>query len=246
MGENSKKHPPNYIDLVGQRFSKLVVLEQAPSKGGHTAGRCKCDCGKECIVIGCKLKNGETRSCGCIRKEIALIKNNEIFERDGYMVGLTSNGVEFYFDKDDLDIVKEYCWQQDKYGYITAKGRKGQPKNPSRRLHREIMSPIPDGYYVDHINHNPADCRKDNLRLCTPNQNMYNSKIPITNKSGYKGVCWVKSIGKWHSYLTHNHVVENLGYYDDINDAVKARRNAEEKYHGDFYNKELRNEREYI
>lgn len=45
-----------------------------------------------------------------------------------------------------------------------------------------------------------------------------------------------------HPYLTHEHVVENLGYYDDIADAVKARRDAEEKYHGEFYNKELRNE----
>lgn len=242
MAWNDGKHPSNFIDLTGKRFTKLVVIEQAPPKRGHAAWRCKCDCGNECIVIGDKLKRGETRSCGCIRKEIAPTKDNVIFERDGYMVGLTNNGVEFYFDKDDIDKVKEYCWQQDKYGYITAKGRGKQPKNPSRRLHRIIMEPIPDGYYVDHINHNKVDCRKENLRLCTPNQNLYNAKIPSTNKSGYKGVCWVKNIGKWHAYLTHEHVVENLGYYDDIADAVKARRDAEEKYHGEFYNKELRNE----
>ena len=104
------------------------------------------------------------------------------------------------------------------------------------------MEPIPDGYYIDHINHNPVDCRKENLRICTKSQNQYNSKIPINNKSGYKGVCWVKSAHKWHSYISHDNIVENLGYYDDINEAIKARRDAENIFHGEFYNKELRNE----
>ena len=241
MAWNDGKHPKNFIDITGQRFTKLVVIEQAPPKTGHTYWRCRCDCGNECVVAGAKLKSGETRSCGCIRKEIAPTKDNILFERDGYMVGLTNNGVEFYFDKDDIDKVKEYCWQQDKYGYITAKGRGKQPKNPSRRLHRIVMEPIPDGYYVDHINHNTVDCRKENLRLCTPNQNSYNTKVPITNKSGYKGVCWSKNACKWYAYITHDHITENLGYYDDIADAIKSRRDAEERYHGEFYNKELRN-----
>ena len=240
MAWDNNNHPSNFIDLTGKKFAKLIVIKQAPPKGGHTAWLCKCECGNECVVIGTKLKNGETRSCGCIKKEIAPIKENILFERNGYMVGLTTNGVEFYFDKEDIEKVKQYCWQQDKKGYITAKGRGNQPKNPSRRLHRIVMEPIPEGYYIDHINHNLVDCRKENLRIASPSQNLYNMKIPSTNKSGCKGVCWVKNVNKWHAYITHNHIVENLGYHANINDAIKARREAEEKYHKDFYNKELR------
>lgn len=54
-------------DLTGQRFGKLVVLEDVGrSKQGRVLWRCKCDCGKETVVGGTSLIVGDTRSCGCI------------------------------------------------------------------------------------------------------------------------------------------------------------------------------------
>lgn len=59
------------IDLTGQRFGRLVVLERAAhAKGERVRWRCKCDCGKVTIVLSDKLRCGETRSCGCLQKEI--------------------------------------------------------------------------------------------------------------------------------------------------------------------------------
>lgn len=57
------------INLVDRRFGRLVVIERADDKNGHVRWRCKCDCGKECIVHGSSLKSGNTTSCGCYRTE---------------------------------------------------------------------------------------------------------------------------------------------------------------------------------
>ena len=59
-----------FKDLTGQKFGKLTVIERAedyisPKNGREVQWRCKCDCGRECIVRGHSLRNGHTTSCGC-------------------------------------------------------------------------------------------------------------------------------------------------------------------------------------
>lgn len=61
---------PKLIDLTGQRFGRLVVMERAGVKR-RAAWLCKCDCGKTKVVDGRELRNGRTRSCGCLLKEVA-------------------------------------------------------------------------------------------------------------------------------------------------------------------------------
>ena len=58
------------IDLTGLRFSRLVVIGRGQrTAGGQTTWLCKCDCGNEVTAQAANIKNGATRSCGCIRKE---------------------------------------------------------------------------------------------------------------------------------------------------------------------------------
>lgn len=68
----------NAIDMTGQRFGRLTVIERAGNNTTETwygwsmvkaTWRCKCDCGAECIVIGANLRRGATRSCGCLRRD---------------------------------------------------------------------------------------------------------------------------------------------------------------------------------
>lgn len=55
-----------FIDLTGQRFGKLVVLERlANYKRKQTYYKCKCDCGNEVITNSSKLRDGKKTSCGC-------------------------------------------------------------------------------------------------------------------------------------------------------------------------------------
>lgn len=69
---------PKLIDLTGQTFGYLTVIERAEnSLSGKVRWRCKCKCGKEAIVNGSNLRNGNTKSCGCYQKERVSESNTE-------------------------------------------------------------------------------------------------------------------------------------------------------------------------
>jgi len=55
--------------LTGQTFGRLTVVEQLPSRNGKIYWVCKCNCGKDIEVLGDKLKQGHTKSCGCLKAE---------------------------------------------------------------------------------------------------------------------------------------------------------------------------------
>lgn len=60
------------IDLTGQRFGRLNVISLSPKRsGGHLHWICGCECGNTITVLGYNLRNGNTKSCGCLQKEIA-------------------------------------------------------------------------------------------------------------------------------------------------------------------------------
>ena len=58
------------INLTGNRFGRLVVIERQGRIGAHAAWRCACDCGNEAIVRGDHLRHGKTHSCRCLEKEM--------------------------------------------------------------------------------------------------------------------------------------------------------------------------------
>lgn len=60
------------IDLTGQTFNRLTVIERVP---GHKLWRCRCICGAEKAVQSSNLKNGTTKSCGCWAKERMRARN---------------------------------------------------------------------------------------------------------------------------------------------------------------------------
>lgn len=71
-------------DLTGRKFEKLLVLEKAPSNGHCARWKCQCDCGNICVVSASHLKDGHTKSCGCLfskgeNKIKEILKTNNIF-----------------------------------------------------------------------------------------------------------------------------------------------------------------------
>lgn len=57
------------IDISGQRFARLTVIERAPRvAGSRSRWRCACDCGRETVVEKCNLRSGSIRSCGCVAR----------------------------------------------------------------------------------------------------------------------------------------------------------------------------------
>lgn len=64
---NAKK----FIDLTGRRFGRLKVLDSAFKKFKVMYWRCICECGTEMVINGHSLKQGYTKSCGCLQRERA-------------------------------------------------------------------------------------------------------------------------------------------------------------------------------
>lgn len=80
---------------------------------------------------------------------------------------------------------------------------------------------------VDHINGVRSDNRLENLRVVSCQQNSRNRKIPAGNKSGVVGVCWISARGKWMAHIGSGERQQNLGYFDEYEDAIQRRKSAE-------------------
>ena len=72
-------------DLTGQRFGKLVVVRDSGERRNRFAvWECQCDCGNTALIVGAYLKNGRTRSCGCLRTGV--LRNDLTGKRFGKLV----------------------------------------------------------------------------------------------------------------------------------------------------------------
>lgn len=157
---------------------------------------------------------------------------NEIILHNNYAEMLIYNRLgdkiaSTYIDLDDVDKVKKYKWGLE--------GRYIKNKEVGK-LHRFIMS-CPEDKLVDHINHNSLDNRRKNLRICTYQQNNMNVSVSKRNKSGVVGVSFHKASKKWAARIKLNKKDIWLGSFEFIEDAIKARREAEIKYFGEYRNK---------
>ena len=234
------------IDLKGKKFGRLTVIERADTRisksGNHVSyWFCVCDCQaglpeneREIITVQArKLREGLTTSCGC-NKRLRFKKENH-YEVNGDVVTMyDSKGFQFLIDLDDLDKVKKYCWKVNRRGYVNSVSPMINGKRNYISLHRFIMNCTDHSMVVDHINHNTSDNRKCNLRVCTPTQNSYNVKPSSYNKSGVRGVRFNKSCNKWEVGFTLEGKHRIIGYFNNINDAIKLRKQYEEKYYGEY------------
>lgn len=60
---------PQFRDLTGMRFGRLIVIERAENQGKRVMWRCLCDCGTEIVTRGGSLTSGGSQSCGCFNRE---------------------------------------------------------------------------------------------------------------------------------------------------------------------------------
>ena len=87
---------------------------------------------------------------------------------------------------------------------------------------------------VDHINQNPLDNRLCNLRWATLSENGMNTKLWSTNTSGTKGVQFIPSRNRYLALIQWNGTKHNLGYFKTLQEAIDARKAAEQRLCGAF------------
>lgn len=191
---------PKKIDLTGQTKNRLVVIREAGrDKGGHVLWLCRClgkhgdDCGKEVVVSGNDLRDGHTKSCGCLKRELC---------RERIMPRHTTHG----------------CWHKPWYKtYEAMMERCGHHKGASEcelRLYRDRGITVCEewrnfprafgdwllahgwrkGLQIDRINNNRGYC-PENCRVVTPKENLNNRRNTLRLDDGTPLAMFCSSIG---------------------------------------------------
>jgi hypothetical protein len=137
----------------------------------------------------------------------------------------------------DFEELSRYKWYETTTGYairwIYVNNDDGTKKHRGVRMHREIMK-AEDGVDVDHINGNPLDNRRENLRVCTRKQNCANSRARTNTSSRYKGVNFDLQTGKWRARIKVEGEEISLGRHKTELQAAIAYDKAAFEFHGEF------------
>ncbi len=130
-------------------------------------------------------------------------------------------------DDEDFELVSQYKWyyyknKNESANYAITKIRTGHKKYQVIKMHRLILGlKTGDKHQCDHIDHNGLNNQKNNLRICTSQQNRFNSRARKNSTSKYKGVCWDKRRRQWVSYIRIQKKLIYLGGFCNEKEAAK-------------------------
>ena len=221
------------IDLTGQQFGRLRVVgfpHNGSDKHKRTKWVCVCDCGTVKPVSAANLRNGHSKSCGCLDRELFSARKR-------------THG----------DCVKYVRTAENKI-YTSMVNRCENPKNKSYADYggRGIkVHPSWRGYggyqrWLDHIGRRPTpkhtidriDVDKGyepgNVRWVSRQEQMRNTRIRKTNTTSITGVACEKRSGSWLAYITNNYKMIRLLRTNDFFEACCARKSAENTYWKDI------------
>lgn len=187
-------------------------------------------CGKEFKTFPSQIKYGKKFCSNSCRYEHNKKTNEIIFENDYAYILIIKDDVTYkvLFDIEDLEKIKKYKWhlhlrKSDMRFDVCANTYGKHSERKYITMTRYLMN-CPSNMAIDHINKNTLDNRKANLRIVTTYENNLNKS---TNTSGCIGVTWDKERQKWLAFFKGKY----LGRYINFEDAVYARKQAEENYH---------------
>lgn len=204
-------------DYTGYRFGKLTVLYRADKpqncKRNADYWLCRCDCGTETVVLGSNLRIGHTKSCGCLRQ------NNLAGKHIGGLTVLRRSDKYASRGKRRVRLWECRC----DCGSITYKA----------------TDTLTSGKYVA-----CAECAQKHNAACavlhagyvdgTQIAKIRNMKPSAANTSGCRGVSYNRKNDLWEAVIIFKGKRTRLGYFIAFEDAVKARKQAENAIFGSF------------
>lgn len=198
------------IDLTGQRFGKLTVISKEPARADEkTRWLCKCDCGNTRVITSGDLRTGRRKSCGCAKiKDIA-------GKRFGRLTAIR---------RTDRFVVhgerKIYLWECKcdcgELVYMTPGKLHENVDSACKKCRAETRIAEMDALagYVEG----------------TQLSRLAATKPTAASKSGVRGVWWNSKTQRWRAILGFQGKTHYLGEYKELEDAEKARKEAEEIY----------------
>jgi len=141
----------------------------------------------------------------------------ELYDKQGNIVNVS------IIDLDDVFKVSKFKWG------INGKSKYVRNSDKGIYLHRFILD-YHGELEVDHIDRNPLNNIKSNLRITTHINNMHNISKPCDNHTGIIGVIWDKERNKWRVEIQFNSKTIHIGRFENKEDAIKSRLDAELKY----------------
>lgn len=208
------------IDLTGQKIGKLTIQERK-REGKRTYYYCLCECHNKVWIRSDRLKAG-TKSCGCLAKETQFKSIDIANQSFGRLIAVKPTNER---DKGGAVIWECLCKCGNTtyvpYGALVKKevvscgcyGKEVSKNNIKKAIKKHLKIHIVEGTNV------PAIARKS---------------LKSNNTSGATGVMWDKSRNKWVSSITFKKKVYHLGRYENKEDAIKIRKEAEENLFGPF------------
>lgn len=204
-------------DLCGQRFGKLVVLQQTekPQQCRTNADYwlCRCDCGNETVVLGSNLLRGHTTSCGC----------KKLRDLTGQHIGkLTVVGrSDRYMSRGKRQVRLWECICD--CGNITYKAT-------------DTLTSGAENSCAECAAKYNAACARENAGYVDGTQlaKIKDMKPSAANTSGCRGVYFDRRKGLWEAIIIFRRKRQRLGYFKQYDDAVAARKQAENIVFGEF------------
>lgn len=137
-------------------------------------------------------------------------------------------------DDEDFEMLNKHKWicQTTPNGFEYAARR---TNGAILLMHRFLLNPS-KGFIVDHANGDTLDNRRSNIRIATQSQNRMNARIRNDNTHGERGIIFEKRPRKnpWYAVIQLHGKKISLGAFPTKEMAVVARRNATERFFGDF------------
>lgn len=135
-----------------------------------------------------------------------------------------------FIDDDDYKNVSQYRWSMSADGYAKTNVMINK-KWTTICMHRIILK---TKIILDHVDGNPLNNQKYNLRECTRGENSRNQKTRCNNTSGYKGVSWNDEKGKWVSRIHFNYKSHYIGSFNCKHEAARTYNKKALELFGEF------------